>query len=196
VLESDAEGLTCVEWSRDDSGALDLKLHNFGEPCGETYLGRAGIAGDGALELSVYKDTCAVAKCGSCVFDFDFELQNIDDAAPLKLRIGSSACESQPALYEDELELPLDREGAGIVCRRMERGALEWYARGRSSCGGANMPCAPCDSAGATTCAEGLLCTELGPSDSRCLVSCETSADCPAGLTTCTDGVCQASEAW
>jgi hypothetical protein len=196
VLESDADGLTCVEWTRGEAGALTLALHNFAEPCGDTYLGRASVAGDGALELSVYKDICAVAKCGTCVFDFEFELQNIDAAAPLRLRIGSSACESQPATYEDELELPIDREDTGIVCRQLDHGALSWYARGRDSCGQANMPCGPCDEAGATSCAEGLACTALADGDSRCLVSCAASDDCPAGLTSCEAGVCQASKTW
>lgn len=196
VLESEVDGLTCVEWTRDEAGSLDLKLHNFGEPCGETYLGRASVTADGTLELSVYKDTCSVFKCGLCVFDFDFELQNIDVSAPLRLRIGSSACESQPATYEDELELPIDSQESGVVCRSMEQGALGWYARGLDKCGQANMPCGSCDAPGATDCGEGLVCTELSQYDARCLVSCASNDDCPAGLTTCEGGVCQAAASW
>jgi hypothetical protein len=144
----------------------------------------------------VYKDTCAAAKCGLCVFDFDFELQHVASSAPLRLRVGSSACESRPPIYEDELELPIDSQESGIVCRSMKQDALGWYARGLDKCGQANMPCGECDSAGATSCSDGLVCTELGQDDSRCLVSCESSDDCPAGLTTCEGGVCQAASSW
>ena len=192
VVASDAEGLQCVEWETNASGTLQLRLLNFPEPCGETYQGRATLGSDGMLELSVYKDVCAVAKCGICVFDFDFELSVALDTA-LDLRIGTAACESAPVMFNDELSLPLDQQSSGVLCRPLERGALEWHARSRGSCGERNMPCGDCESADMTTCAPDLLCTELSPTDARCLSACESSDDCPGGLTTCRDGVCQAS---
>src|SRR5688572_9152975 len=64
--ETDAEGLSCVEWTRGTQGTLDLKLYNFSEPCAETYLGKAAFNATGALEVSVYQATCSVAKCGLC----------------------------------------------------------------------------------------------------------------------------------
>jgi hypothetical protein len=195
--ETDAEGLTCVEWARRTDGTLDLKLYNFSEPCGETYLGAAAFNAAGALEVSVYKDTCAIAKCGLCVFDFHYQLQDVPDDDPLVVRIGSAVCASQPTTFADELTLPIDAYESGVVCRSLDRSGLEWYARGRGSCGSANMPCgATCDGADQQTCASGLTCTELASNDSRCLTNCATDDDCPSGLTTCLDGVCRAAASW
>jgi hypothetical protein len=195
--ETDADGLTCVEWARDTAGALDLKLYNFSEPCGETYLGKAAFDAAGALEVSVYQDTCAVARCGQCVFDFHFELQSVPADAPLALRIGSAICESQPTIFSDELTLPVDTQESGVVCRRLDRGALDDYAGTRGLCGAANMPCgAACSGAAGESCGTSATCTELAPSDSRCLTNCTTDDDCPSGLTTCVDGACQAAASW
>lgn len=196
VRESDADGLTCVEWQRGAGGDLDLQLYNFSAACGDEYLGKAGFTSDGTLEVSVYRDTCQVAKCGSCLFDFHYQLQSVSADAPLSVRIGAAVCESQPTTFSDELTLPIDAQESGIACRALESAALAWYARGRGACGNVNMPCgASCEGAD-RTCGEGLSCTELAPSDSRCLVDCESDEDCPSGLTRCLDGVCRASTSW
>jgi hypothetical protein len=130
------------------------------------------------------------------VFDFRYQLQNVPVRAPLSLRIGSAVCESQPTLFSDELTLPIDLQETGIVCRRLERGALDDYAGTRGLCGATNMPCgSACTSVGAT-CRAGETCTELAASDSRCLTDCATNDDCPSGLTACVDGVCQAAASW
>ena len=50
VLESDAEGLQCVEWAKSSAGELDVRLLNFPEACGDEYLGTAATAADGTLE--------------------------------------------------------------------------------------------------------------------------------------------------
>jgi len=196
VRESDADGLTCVEWTRQPGGALELQLYNIAEPCGE-YLGTAATGTDGSVELTVYKDTCDVFRCGTCVFDFHYELNNVPADEPLRLRIGSAVCESKPTTVTDELVLPIDSQDTGILCRSQDRSGLEAVARSRGSCGAANMPCGqPCDSADRETCGAGLTCTELAPSDSRCLTDCEADADCSSGLTTCSNGVCQAPASW
>jgi hypothetical protein len=159
--ETDADGLSCVEWASDTGGLLDLKLYNFSEPCGETYLGKAAFNAAGALEVSVYQDKCAVAKCGRCVFDFHYQLQNVPVDAPLALRIGSAICASQPTIFSDELTLPLDTQESGVVCRRLERGALDDYAGARDLCGATNMPCgAACGGAAGESCGTGATCTE------------------------------------
>lgn len=195
VLASDAEGLQCVEWDTDGSGALSLKLLNFPESCGNAYLGAAS-ADSAGLSLSVYKDTCDLFKCGWCVFDFDFTLAGLDLTRDLPLRIGSAVCASEPTSYDDALSLPLAKHASGSRCRYMERSPLEWYGRARSSCGQRNMPCGDCNGVDMTSCGAGLRCTELGANDSRCLAECTTDDDCAGGLTTCQDGVCQASSDW
>jgi hypothetical protein len=195
VLASDAEGLQCVEWDTDASGTLSIKLLNFPEPCGDAYLGAASHDETG-LSLSVYKDTCALFKCGWCVFDFDFTLAGLDLTHDLPVRIGSAVCASEPTTYGDELTLPLAKQTSGSVCRYLERSPLEWYGRARGSCGQRNMPCGDCSGTDMLSCGAGLRCTELAAGDSRCLAECTTDDDCAGGLTTCQDGVCQAPSEW
>lgn len=198
IAQSEADGLTCVEWQRGAGGALDLTLYNISEPCSyDEHFGKAELASDGTLVASVYKSTCNVAKCGLCLFDYHFQLQGMSADAPLPLRFGTAVCESQPTMYEDELTLPVDTEESGIICRALESGAVAEFARSKSSCGSVNMPCGPtCDGPGRTSCDAGLTCTELASNDARCLSDCESDEDCPAGLTSCVAGVCQAAKSW
>lgn len=196
VSSSDAEGLQCVEWEPKANGGLRLRLLNFPAPCGKLYLGRAERAADGALELSVYKDTCDLYRCGNCVFDFDFDLVNVPLDAPLTLRVGSAVCRSQSPTFEDELTLPLDSAPDGIRCRALRSDELVNYASSRGSCGERNMPCGDCTSAAPAACAAGLSCWELASGDSRCLTPCGGDVDCLPGLTTCQDGACRAAGAW
>lgn len=192
VLESDVEGLQCVEWEQLGSDSLRLRLLNFPAPCGEQYLGRAATGSDGALEVSVYKDTCDVFRCGTCVFDFDYELSVTLDE-PLELRLGTAICASKPTTFDLELMLPVDTESSGITCRALEHSALEMYGRARGTCGQRNMPCGDCNTADVSSCTGDLVCTTLGDNDARCLVPCASNDECTAGVTTCLDGVCQAA---
>lgn len=196
VLESDAEGLQCVEWSPGAAGALELRLLNFPEACGNDYEGTAATAADGTLELAVHKTTCDVLRCGWCVFDFGYTLTGIDATRPLAVHLGSAICATEPTTFADEVTLPLDQQASGVVCRYLEHNATEQYGRARSSCGERNMPCGACNGTDSSSCADGLTCTEVASSDSRCLASCTTDADCTAGLTTCQDGLCRASQSW
>lgn len=196
VLESNAEGLQCVEWSKDAEGALAIRLLNFPEACGDDYQGTAALATDGSLQLAVHKASCEVFRCGWCVFDFAYSLSNVDTTSPLSVHLGSAVCASKPTTFADEVTLPVDEQDSGVVCRYLERNALEQYGRGRSTCGERNMPCGTCESLDTTTCAAGLTCTAIANGDSRCLQSCESDADCAGGLSPCRDGVCQPSDSW
>ena len=195
VLASAVEGLQCVEWSHDESGTLTLRLSNFPEPCGDQYSGAAQLAGDGALELSVYKDRCEVLKCGSCVFDFEFRLSGIDTAQALALRTGTAVCEGKPVNWEESLTLAVDERETGLVCRYLRRNTLEQYASSRNTCGERNMPCGDCSSAGSRACAEGLSCSDVAEGDARCLAVCSSDDDCGDAMA-CRDGVCQSSADW
>jgi hypothetical protein len=194
TVASDADGLQCVEWATTEAG-LRLKLLNFPEGCADEYFGAATVTATGALELSVYKDVCAVAACGSCVFDFEYELAGVPRDKPLPLRIGHAICPTEATIFSDELTLPIDERESGIVCRYLDSGALAWYAPSRGTCGQRNMPCGDCDQDG-TTCAAELQCTAIADRDSRCLTSCSSDDDCLRGLTSCRDGVCQANTSW
>ena len=195
AVASDADGLQCVEWSTQGDGALLLRLLNFPEPCGKSYAGAAAL-GDGKLSVSVYKDTCEVYRCGSCLFDFEFQLQGVDIERDWPLRIGSAVCETQPTDYGEELTLPLKKQENGRFCRYVPRSAVEQYGRSHASCGERNMPCGNCDGTDTASCAAGLACTEVAEGDARCLEACESDDDCTGGLTSCVDGLCQADTGW
>jgi len=193
VLESDAQGLQCVEWAKNGAGSLSIRLLNFPEACGDDYQGTAATAADGTLELAVHKATCDVFRCGTCVFDFGYALSNVDTTRPLSVHLGAAICASEPTTFSDEVTLPVEQQDNGVVCRYLERGPIEQYGRGRGTCGERNMPCGTCNGSDNLSCASGLTCTELGNNDTRCLESCMTDADCTGGLTTCQDGLCHAS---
>jgi len=196
VLASDAEGLQCVEWATSTAGTLTVRLLNFPEPCGDEYLGTASSKADGTLELAVHKSSCDALRCGACVFDFEYELTGVDTKHELSVHLGSAICASEPTTFSDEVTLPLDQQANGTLCRYLEKGAVEQYARARGTCGERNMPCGKCDGADSKTCSSGLTCTDVFDSDSRCLAECETDADCAGDLTTCRDGRCWASASW
>lgn len=189
-LETSPAGLQCVTWTA-DSDALRVQLLNFPEPCGDRYLGVANLAGD-ALQLSVHKDSCQVLRCGTCVFDFDFEVSGVDQSRALPLQLGSAVCETEPTTFGDALTLPLDEQPSGAVCRYLSRSAAEQYGRERGACGTANMPCGDCQSADRTSCEAGTICTEVAEGDARCLTSCESDDDCVSGVSACSDGFCRA----
>lgn len=191
TLASDTEGLQCVHWQKRD-GLLELSLSNFPEPCGNQYLGAAAVSED-VLELTVYKDTCAIFKCGWCIYDFSFTVGNVSLEKPLKMRVGSAVCQGKPADSVEELTLPLDEQDSGVTCRYVPPGPLDWYANERGTCGERNMPCGECFGSTDKTCETGTTCSELAMNDSRCLQNCESDDDCVAGITTCQAGVCQAS---
>jgi hypothetical protein len=194
TLGSEVDGLTCVEWERQTSGALSVRLFNFSAGCANEYLGRAGWGDDGALELAVYTDSCTALRCGACLYDFAYELSGIAADAPLALRLGRAQCESEGTLFDQELTLPLDEQESGIVCKQTGSSALKSYARSQGSCGERNMPCGDCELS-QSACQSGLTCTEVGADDARCLAGCERDADCLANLT-CQEGVCRAQLEW
>lgn len=196
VLASGLDGLQCVQWELSQTGSLELALVNFPLACADRYRGKAEREPDGTLALSSYKDQCSTAACGSCLFDLSYELAGTFEAAPLKLRIGSAACETAPTEWGEELELPLAQQSSGILCRYLDAGPLFWFAATRGTCGEPNMPCGDCSSDQQSSCTAGASCVALSEDDSRCLVSCETDLDCVPGATTCQAGSCQAKVSW
>jgi hypothetical protein len=192
VLASDAEGLQCIEWETNASGSLSVGLLNFPEPCADDYQGTASFTKDGTIELAVHKTSCQVARCGTCVFDFHFELSGVGRSKALPLRTGSAVCATEPTTFDDVVNLPLPQQPSGVTCQYLRRNAVEQYGSARSRCGERNMPCGDCRSADAQTCADGLSCNVVADGDSRCLASCSKNDDCAGGLTSCSDGFCRA----
>ena len=114
----------------------------------------------------------------------------IDTRHPLALRTGSALCKSEPTTFDEQISLPIDEQEEGAVCHYLRRNVAEQYGSTRGSCGNRNMPCGDCKGLDTQTCAEGLTCSAVGPSDSRCLEACATDQDCAGGLTSCRDGLC------
>jgi hypothetical protein len=184
------EGLECVEWERSPRGALSVRWINSPQSCADEYHGRAELNDSGALELSVYKDVCAVAACGSCLFDFAYDLSGTFEAVPLTLRLGNALCAKEPIEWTDQVTLPLDEQESGMLCRPLAEGPLFWYAATRGTCGTTNMPCGDC-SDDHTTCEAGASCVTLAEEDARCLPDCETDDDCLADVASCEAGSCR-----
>ncbi len=192
TLASPAEldGLECIEWERSPQGALSVHWINSPQGCADAYHGRAELNDSGALELSVYKDVCAVAGCGSCLFDFAYDLTGTFEAAPLEVHLGSAICAKEPIAWTDRLTLPLDEQDSGMLCRPLASGPLFWHAVTRGKCGATNMPCGDCMD-DHSTCATGASCVTLAEEDARCLPDCETDDDCLSGVASCEAGSCR-----
>jgi hypothetical protein len=193
VTSSEYEGLQCIAWERKDGGAVTLQLLNFPGGCGVTWDGRAEKNG-ATLELRLVNTDCRNARCGSCIYDYRFDLSGIAESSELPLKIGTMECATDPAVhwdYETTLHLADGREG--VVCRYAPRGTLVWVGK----CAERNLPCGS-DAVCGMTCAGGLTCASVdGASDTRCLASCQADADCsPATAMTCQDGTCRLATTW
>lgn len=187
---AELEGLQCVEWERSAEGSLSVHLINSPQGCADEYFGRAELSDSGALELSVYKDICAVAGCGSCLFDFAYDLTGTFAALPLTLRLGSAICAKEPIEWADELTLPLDEQDSGMLCRPLASGPLFWHAASTGKCGTLNMPCGDCMD-DHSSCTADASCVTLAEGDARCLRDCETDDDCLADVASCEAGSCR-----
>jgi hypothetical protein len=186
VAASDYDGLECVEWETTAAG-LTVRLLNFQGGCGVTWGGRASRRADGSIDLVLDNTTCFVARCGSCLYDAQFDLSGVSSASPLALHVGFASCAdgggTTPAY--DKL-LPLDSAASGIACRYAGLSSVlspSKCAQKNLQCGGGLCP---------MPCAGNLMCTPVGEGDSRCLLPCTGDGDClPAGTATCQDGVCK-----
>ena len=203
LLATDAaqyNGLTCLSW---DATGTTLKIDclNFGGGCGVKWQGEAEVADGNAVKLFANHEpedfggeigtSCAQAACGSCIYDWSFEIKGIDASknSPLTLTEGGS-CASRTDTYTTTLPLASKKKSA--VCRYAEYGLLTWAG---GSNGTINMPCrgVPCD--------DGLACTkmpdDLSENAAICLKTCTADADCPLdGLLKCTEGLCKLAETW
>jgi hypothetical protein len=193
-VASEAEGLQCVSWELTESGTLLLRLLNFDAGCGAEWSGRAELADDGAIELAVDNPSCRVASCGTCLYDFDFELADVDTTADLPLRAALKMCPSDDTTYGADVTLPLADSPSGSLCRPIARGPLGWYAITTSRCGAYNMPCGA-DCMGPSGCDDGLTCVAIdGADDYRCLEVCSADADCSSPLTSCQSETCRPAQ--
>lgn len=181
------DGLQCFGYELSESGVLTLDVLNMAGGCAIEWDGRVELEA-GTARLFVENPRCDVqAACGSCVYDFSFELDGVDAGAPLALELWEKGdCEA--AELDAQVTLPLDTESRGMRCRPVDPGVLAWIGQ----CGGElHHACgAICEPEGA--CDEGLTCGEFVDGDERCLGACQSDADCPLdGLLRCDEGLCR-----
>ena len=201
-------GLTCFSW--DATGAtLKIDCLNFGGGCSIKWQGDAVAAGGNTVTLYASHEpedlggtigtACANATCGSCIYDWSYEVKGIDAAkdSPLTLIEGGS-CASRIETYTASLPLATKKKGA--LCRYTDYGLLVW---GLQNSGTLHNPCGITaeEQTHISPCVEGLVCTKMGVQYSQdvdiCLKPCSADADCPLdGLLKCDAGLCKLKETW
>jgi len=194
ALEPDRyEGLYCVAWELAERGALKVDILNFSSGCHIAWEpGEISLTGD-QLTLTARVGRCAVAGCGSCIYDLTFEVSAVDASRPLDMIFQEDNCHDVE--LGAELTLPLDERPEGIVCRE-----ARFYRDLEPICGTAHTP--PCtDMDGPLTCEAGgcegtLACVEGPESDDGdiCLETCQSDEDCTLEIDSCQEGLCRLRE--
>lgn len=196
--ESGLAGLRCVAWQRVSANELRLDLYNFNSACGATWTGNGTVAADGTLNLHIDNPSCNIARCGSCMYDWSFDL-NVTIAAggPVPVAISVNACAATQA--PTTWSAVIGAEQSGIRCTLADYGSLTWQASATNTCGTAGMPCVGsllCGSGQATstgTCGAGLVCdSSAAENQPVCLVPCTVQDDCPRpDVWSCQSGLCR-----
>lgn len=194
--EAGLDGLTCVGWQRTDAGLI-LDLYNFEGACGARWTGDGALAADGTLEVRIDNPGCTIAACGTCLYDWSFELSARLPEQAVPLAVVVSAC---PGEQESRrVTAALGAEASGLACTQASYGALTWQAAAHGTCGQTGMPCEGsllCGSGSVSTtgtCADGLACdNSVVATEPVCRVPCATVADCPrSDVYACDAGLCK-----
>jgi hypothetical protein len=200
VTTSDDDGLSCVEWERREDGELALRFLNVTGPCSVEWRGTATARADGGLDVLAKNPSCEIARCGSCLYDFELAVK---DTVPSGLSVTLALANCKGELSEQTLSvvLPADAADSGIRCRYADGSAYGQQLAQEGRCGSRFSPCG----AGSiscpenTSCTAGLACTELGDGvgSMLCLASCTADEGCsPTGVTRCENGVCSVPPAF
>lgn len=191
--ENRFDGLFCLRAERGEDD-LALDAYNFAGGCHIEWKAEARQR-DGGLYIALTNPSCAVAACGSCLYDASFSA-SLDALAAGEERIGlvDEPCEG------DATELGAFRvpEAAGEVELHCEYARyLEWHAQRTGSFGQENMPChgtaldSEAGEPSEPSCEPGLTCVPLSESDQRCLKQCDTKDDCAVpSVMQCNAGLC------
>jgi hypothetical protein len=186
------DGLNCYVAERSED-MLELDVYNFSGGCHISWDAK-GRERASELDVVLANPSCAVAGCGSCLYDASFSLElGASTGATIELI-------DQPCKGDSETlgswDVP-ERDGARTLRCSFARGA-DWHAGKLGLCGQENQPCRdgglcsgePGD--GASACDEGLRCTEVSEHDSRCVKQCSSDDDCavPSAMR-CEDGLCR-----
>jgi hypothetical protein len=195
-------GLQCIAWERVNADRIRLDLVNFDGACGAQWQGQATV--DQMLSLRIYNPGCRIASCGTCMYDWSFDVSGVKPAAEILLAITVDTCPGgttqQTKTYE--LALPLEPDH-GVLCRYASWGGLGWQAMATGTCGALGMPCQGTMMCGGSTATStsgqsGLTCGSNGHATQLvCLQPCTGDADCPgSGVLACQSGLCRPAQTW
>jgi hypothetical protein len=189
-------GYDCIAWEVPTGRRLKIDFYNQRGACGAEWSGKAEALPGSGVHLAIENPECKIAKCGTCLFDWSFVLDEVDTARDLEVTRSVNACpgksESEAATYA----LPLASASRGIRCTYADHAALVAQAAQLGTCGTLGMPCnSECGSADGTApeCGDELICVEGGAATERiCAKPCTSDLDCDAlGVSVCSSGICR-----
>lgn len=194
-------GLQCVRWKTVDADTLKIDLLNFEGACGAQWKGQAKDI-DGGLELRLANPGCLLAACGSCIYDWSFEVK-AKSGADLPLSIVTDPCPGEQTPETNTATVPLGASAEGELCRYAEFGALGWQASSLATCGKPYMPCRTgsgmCAPNGSEPeCESGLTCADGAVAGEKvCHATCTGDGDCALpGIMKCEGGLCKPAKPW
>jgi hypothetical protein len=196
VVASEFDGLSCLEWETQSDGVVTFRVLNLNGGCSVPWTGDAVVEADGSLVLLLTNPMCAVAACGWCLYDFQFDVRNVPPVSGLPVRIGTIACPGEAPSFDNELTLPEDAGAAGILCRYTNQYAYDQLLGEQDRCGSQYGTCGQaggfCGSE-PTKCRDDLVCVAADEAE-RCLRPCSSNDDCsPRDVSACVDGICRLS---
>ncbi|MBN2715250.1 MAG: hypothetical protein JXX14_05310 [Deltaproteobacteria bacterium] len=193
------QGLQCVSFKHDENNLFSIDLINFHGACGAEYVGDYTAGENGELNLLVNNPGCRIAACGYCVYDWSFEVENVE-TAELTINVVENPCpESDQSPSETSFQITKSEleTGQGISCTYKDISLFETIA-----CGTLHQPCNqlasdssdndPLCGVADTQCDTGYTCTQTDAMPQPiCVAECTENADCPLQpLLTCDNGLC------
>lgn len=194
-------GLQCVSWKPGaQDGQLKIDLFNFRGACGADWQGEADVLNN-EVTLTVNNPGCGVAACGSCIYDWSFEVDDIEIATDYTLVVKVDTCPTDSDIRTIRTKIPAN-SAEGIACRYADFSAMVEHAETRGKTGTFHMPCGGTTTSGGNaehgTCVDPLVCIENGDDDwskAICVHPCETDADCPLpSILSCQDSLCSITQ--
>jgi len=190
--------LYCFTWSRTENEVM-FRVRNLVAGCGLHIVRSDAHVEGNEIAVSGRSPECQRSACGTCTYDFEWTVAGVPDSGDLHFSFTETyedgrVCERPLTL---NFWVPADQP-EGDRCHFMYYPL--WPTPQNAAACTKNGPCdastAPPGSAGCT-CEAGSRCSEQkltqpqASSAGRCLVECETDADCPLPDSfTCIDGLC------